>query len=317
MSQSNNQIGERQKNIPFTVAINSKSYQSLIQTAIKNVDRRNQFVTSIISAVSANPALMECTPDSILSGALLGESLNLSPSPQLGHFYLVPFKRKEKRNKEGKIIQPECTVAQFIIGYKGYKQLAKDSGTCLKLEATEVREGELIGYNPFRGEFDLVAISDPKERINAKVTGYYAYYKNKHGYEKEVHMFTEEMLAYADRYSPAFSAVAYEKLQRGEIPDKDMWKYSSFWYKDFDMMATKTMIRRLFNSGDVDLSINMQKAYIADGNAISMSPDGSFSFADIETEALNEPQAEYRIDPDEPQVPEPDTEPEEISFDEL
>ena len=48
-----------------------------------------KFITSIISAVSVNSALAECSNSSIVSAALLGQSLNLSPSPQLGNFYLV------------------------------------------------------------------------------------------------------------------------------------------------------------------------------------------------------------------------------------
>lgn len=50
-----------------------------------------RFITAIVSAVSNNSALSECSQSSILSAALLGESLKLSPSPQLGQYYMVPF----------------------------------------------------------------------------------------------------------------------------------------------------------------------------------------------------------------------------------
>lgn len=46
-------------------------------------EKGQQFVTSIISAVSSNPQLAECDNASIVSAALLGQALNLSPSPQL------------------------------------------------------------------------------------------------------------------------------------------------------------------------------------------------------------------------------------------
>lgn len=58
----------------------------LTQDAIKN--RINQivggkdgqrFITALTSAVTTNPTLAECEPSTILSGALLGESLKLSP----------------------------------------------------------------------------------------------------------------------------------------------------------------------------------------------------------------------------------------------
>lgn len=52
------------------------------------------FITSIISAVQANPKLQECTKNSILVSALVGESLKLSPSPQLGQYYIVPYDTK-------------------------------------------------------------------------------------------------------------------------------------------------------------------------------------------------------------------------------
>ena len=64
-----------------------------------------RFITAVVSAVSNNKDLSQCVPGTIIAGALLGESLKLSPSPQLGQYYLVPFNDKQK----GK-------VAQFQLG---------------------------------------------------------------------------------------------------------------------------------------------------------------------------------------------------------
>lgn len=75
------------------------------------------------------------------------------------------------------------------------------------------------------------------------------------------------MMYHADTYSPAFSASVYQQIQNGEIPDKDMWKYSSFWYKDFDGMAIKTMIRHLLSRYGA-LSPEMQMA-ISNDNVIA------------------------------------------------
>ena len=71
-----------------------------------------RFISAIVSATTANPALQECTNSSILSAAMLGESLKLSPSPQLGQYYLVPY--NDKNNVK---------VAQFQLGYQGYIKL--------------------------------------------------------------------------------------------------------------------------------------------------------------------------------------------------
>lgn len=78
----------------FSVAIQSDAYKKLINNTLGNPERAKRFVASISSAVGTNPALQECDAGSIVTAALLGEALNLSPSPQLGFYYLVPFANK-------------------------------------------------------------------------------------------------------------------------------------------------------------------------------------------------------------------------------
>ena len=48
-------------------------------------------------------------------------------------------------------------------------------------------------------------------------------------------------------------------LEQGKIPEKEMWKYSSFWFKDFDGMALKTMLRQLISKWGI-MSIDLQTA---------------------------------------------------------
>lgn len=118
--------------VPFSVSINKPNYQAMINRTIQDPDRARRFVSAIVSAVAVTPALQDCTPQTILSGALLGEALNLSPSPQLGQYYLVPFKQKEKRDQRGNIISPECTNAQFCLRDKGFAKPSQP-GTGRKL----------------------------------------------------------------------------------------------------------------------------------------------------------------------------------------
>ena len=88
VNQSLPQRGEKPK---FSVAVQSEMYKNLINNTLGDPKRATRFIASISSAVAVNPTLQECDAGTILSGALLGESLNLSPSPTLGHYYLVPF----------------------------------------------------------------------------------------------------------------------------------------------------------------------------------------------------------------------------------
>ena len=91
----NNSLANRTKKGGFSLYLNSDAVKNQINSVVggKNGPR---FISSIISAVNVNPALQECSHQSILSAALLGEALKLSPSPQLGQFYLVPFNDKKK-----------------------------------------------------------------------------------------------------------------------------------------------------------------------------------------------------------------------------
>lgn len=222
-----------------------------------------RFISSLVSAVQANPALRECTNPSLLSAALQGEALKLSPSPQLGQCYMVPYKKKARYSKNGELISPEVTEAQFQIGYKGYVQLAKRSGVYKKINVISIKEGELVSYDPLEEEIKVNLIQDDLARENTPTIGYYAMFEEMNGYRHSMYWSKEKMMAHADKYSAAFHAEDLGRIERGEVPEKDMWKYSSFWYKDFDAMAHKTMLRQLISKWGT-MSIDLIKAEEAD-----------------------------------------------------
>ena len=160
----------------FSIAIATPSYQNLIRNTLGDPERAKRFVATITSAVAVNPALQDCDAGSILAGALLGESLNLSPSPQLGQFYLVPFDVtvKDKNNKplrdsNGNIVKEK--KAQFVLGYKGYVQLALRSGFYKCLNVIEVKDGEFVSFNPFTEELVCNWILDYEQRCTAETVG--------------------------------------------------------------------------------------------------------------------------------------------------
>lgn len=260
----------------FSVAITTEGYQRLIHSAIPDTKSAKRFTASIISAVAVNPTLQECDPATILSGALLGESLGLTPSPQLGQYYLVPFNNKKKGTKD----------AQFQLGAKGYKQLAIRSNQYKSLGTATIYEGEYKGRDRFTGDPVIEFLQDDAEVVKKPVIGYYAYFELVNGFKKCLYWSKEKMEQHADRYSQAFSLSAYRKLMNGEIPEKDMWKYSSFWYKSFDAMAEKTMIRQLLSHWGI-LSIDMQQAFEADDNTVRID-DGVFT-TECEDEIYDEP----------------------------
>ena len=262
----NNSLTKRNNHPPktgITTFLNKMEVVTNIDQALGK-DNRQRFITGVISAVNNNAALQECTNQSILSGALLGESLKLSPSPQLGHYYLVPFSDKNK----GK-------VAQFQLGYKGYIQLAIRSGQYKKLNVLAIKEGELEYFDPLNEEIKINLMIDKwDDREETPTIGYYAMFELVNGFRKAIYWSKKQMMNHADKYSPAFSAkgttvrtrnvdkkkVSFEDYEAGNFPIEDAWMYSSFWYKNFDGMAYKTMLRQLISKWGI-MSIDLQNAF--------------------------------------------------------
>ena len=255
MQQARNSLQKAQQRIGITAYMSNDAVKAQIEKAIgRNSD---QFVTSIISAVNANPQLQECTNASILSAALVGQSLKLSPSPQLGQYYFVPY----KNNRTG------TTEAQFQIGYRGMYQLAIRSGQFKKLNALAIKEGELINFNPLEEEIEINLIEDEEVRENAETIGYYGFFELINGFRKAIYWPKKKMEKHAERYSAGYRA----------------HKGYTFWEKDFDAMACKTIYRQLLKLAP--MSIDMQKAMVDDMAVIR--EDGSRDYVDgLETDEV-------------------------------
>ena len=252
----NNQLAKSNQRLGISAYLTNDAVKTQINNVIGGKDGQ-RFISSIVSAVNNNPALQECTNQSILSGALLGESLKLSPSPQLGQYYLVPFNDKER----GK-------VAQFQLGYKGYIQLAIRSGQYKKLNVLAIKEGELIKYDPLEEEIEVNLIEDEEEREKAKTIGYYAFFEYTNGFKKSLYWSKSKMEAHALKYSKGYQAK----------------KGYTFWEKDFDGMAYKTMLRQLISKWGI-MSIDLQNAIDADMAVINQ--DGTKSYVETEDPVLD------------------------------
>lgn len=210
-----------------------------------------RFTSAIISAVSVNPALRDCDFNTIVSGALIAHSLGLMHSPQLAHYYLVPFNNKYKDTKD----------AVFQIGYRGYLQLAIRSGQYRNINVVAIKEGELISYNPLDEELKVNLIEDEATREKAKTIGYYTMFELINGFRKTMYWSKAKMLKHADTYSAAFNAKNYLDIENGK--KQASYSESSFWYKDFDGMAFKTMLRQLISKWGV-MSVELETAFTKD-----------------------------------------------------
>lgn len=293
------QRSNQNQKVGFTAYLTNNAVQNQINKVVggKNGQR---FITSIISAVQTNHALQECTNASILNAALLGETLKLSPSPQLGYYYMVPYNDKNKG-----------LVAQFQMGYKGYIQLALRSGQYKRLNVMPVKEGELEYFDPMNEEIKInQMVSDWNAYENAKTIGYYAMFELTNGFRKSMYWSKEKMLAHADKFSAAFSKdattvhtrygdkkkVSFADYEAGKYDPKDEQMYSSFWYKNFDEMAFKTMLRQLISKwGPMEIDSALTAA--VDYDMAVVNEDMSKNYVDIE-----EPETIYSQETESQQV---------------
>lgn len=257
----NNSLARANQKLGISAFLTRDAVKNQINSVVGGKDGQ-KFISAIVSAVNNNPALQECTNQSILSAALLGQSLNLSPSPQLGQYYMVPFNDKNK----GK-------VAQFQLGYKGYIQLAIRSGQYKKLNVLAIKEGELIRFDPLNEEIEVNLIDDEEAREQAPTIGYYAMFEYTNGFKKAMYWSRTKMEAHALKYSMGYRAK----------------KGYTFWEKDFDGMAYKTMLRQLISKWGI-MSIDLVSAM--DSDMAVINEDGTRTYVEteeIETEAEQPP----------------------------
>jgi recombination protein RecT len=249
----NNSLTKSNQRLGIGAYLTQDSVKNRINDIVGGKDGQ-RFISAIVSATTTNPALQECTNQSILSAALLGESLKLSPSPQLGHYYLVPFNDKTK----GK-------VAQFQLGYKGYIQLAIRSGQYKKLNVMAIKEGELEYFDPLNEEIKInLRVENWDEREATPTIGYYAFFELTNGFRKALYWSKAQMENHAIKYSPGYKAK----------------KGYTFWEKNFDGMAYKTMLRQLISKWGI-MSIELQTAF--EGDMAVINEDGSKNY--VETDA--------------------------------
>ena len=240
-----NDVTQQQQNeVTGLQLFNQKITNPKTQKYLSDVlgERTGSFVNNLTALVANSSQLQECEPLTVMFAALKATALNLPLENSLGMAYCIPYWDNKKN----------VNVAQFQIGYKGYKQLALRSGMFSIIpNATDVKEGELIYRNRLTGECHFEFIDNDVERAKAKTIGYASYFRLLNGAESTYYMSAEEMEAHALRYSQTYKSKT------------DYIKKSSKWTTDFDDMAKKTVIK-LNLSKNAPLSVEMQDAIRAD-----------------------------------------------------
>lgn len=193
-------------------------------------EKAPQYMSSIVNLVNSDTNLQKCEGMSVIASCMVAATMDLPVDKNLGYAWVVPYGNR----------------AQFQMGYKGYIQLALRTGQYKSINVVEIREGELVSWNPLTEEIEV----DFNKRESDSVIGYAGYFKLINGFEKTVFWTKEEVNNHANKFS------------------KTVNSKNSVWKSNFDAMAKKTVLRNLLSKWGI-LSIEMQKAYTADENLIN------------------------------------------------
>lgn len=226
--------------------------------------RSSAFITSVLQIVASNPLLTKADPHSVYHSAAVAATLDLPLNNNLGFAYIVPYNQSYQENGQWKTKQ----VAQFQMGYKGFIQLAQRSGQFSTINATDVREGEIKERDRMTGEIIFEWIKDEQERLKKPIIGYASFFRLLNGFEKLLFMSNAQLNEHGMKYSQTFK------------------KGKGLWKEDPESMATKTVLKLLL-SKFAPLSIDMQKAVVADQAVIKDAESLEVEYSDNEPEEVD------------------------------
>jgi recombination protein RecT len=230
----------------------SPSMQAQIKAALPRHMTPERLARIVTTEIRKVPKLAECTPVSFFGAVIQCAQLGLEPGNALGHAYLLPYGRD----------------VQLIIGYRGMIDLARRSGQIVSIDARAVYEGDRfecrLGLDPhIEHEPDW---SNPNRTKGEKLQFVYAVAKLKDG------------------------GIQFDVMSRAEVEgirSRSKAGNNGPWKTDYQAMALKTVVRRLFKF--LPVSIEMQTAVGIDERAEMGLPqdnnaviDGNFTEVDDE-----------------------------------
>lgn len=189
-----------------------KKMQGEIAKALPSVITPERFTRIVLSAISVNKQLAQCTPESFLAAMMTSAQLGLEVNTPLGQAYVLPFRNKG------------VLEAQFQIGYKGLIDLAYRSGEVSVIQAHVVHENDKFSYSyGLNPELD----HNPVLMDRGDPIAVYAMFRTKVGGYGFGVMSMDEIRKHAATYSKAYGS-----------------SYSP-WKTNFEEMAKKTVLKKV------------------------------------------------------------------------
>lgn len=170
-------------------------------------EKKEAFVTSLVSVVANDANLQKCSPMSVVYAAMKSVPLGLPIENNLGFAAVIPYGEN----------------ASFQIMRNGWMDLLMRTGQVKFIANEIVYEGQLVRHNRFTGEY----VFDEDAKKSDNIIGYMAYVKLTNGFEKTVYWTIEECKAHALKYSQTYR------------------KGYGLWKENFSAMALKTVLKNL------------------------------------------------------------------------
>lgn len=209
-SRANNAASAGEKKRPQSIMQWVQVMKPQIAKALPSVITPERFTRIAMTAVSSNPKLAECTPQSFCGALMQAAQLGLEPNTPLGQAYLIPYRNHG---------QQECS---FQLGYRGLIELAHRSGEFKNITAHEVYENDEF---EFEYGLDPKLVHKPAMHDRGNVIAYYAVYTLVNGGYEFIVMSKDDVERHARKFSKAYN-------------------YGP-WKTNFDAMAKKTVIKQL------------------------------------------------------------------------
>lgn len=250
--QENSQQGAVAKKQPTPVellkrVINADTVQEQFKNAL--AENKDAFIASMIDIYASDVKLQQCKPAAVVAECLRAATLKLPLNKSLGFAYVLPF-NNNVRQPDGswqKVMTPT-----FVIGYKGYKQLAMRSGKYRYINEGVIYEGQKVKHDVLSGAVEITG-----EPTSEKPIGYFSYIELINGFRSVIYMSVEQMAHYAKRYAPTLkfaNDVTVEKLIQLAYSEPKFGAVG--WLGNFNDMALKTVTRRNLSKNGM-LSIEM------------------------------------------------------------
>lgn len=214
------------------------SHRKQIESVMSGALTADRLYGLLQSAVSREPKLLQCTPESIVSCCMKCSTLGLEPSSVdgLGKAYILPY--GNKNNASGR---PEAT---FILGYKGMLDLARRSGELKSITVTAAFQGD--GIELMMGEDGEPRLKDMPINLDAS-----------HAPENLRFVFLCAKFTNGGSHSEYMT-----KSEIDAVRSRSKAGSTGPWKSDYVAMAKKTIIRRSFPYLPIDTQA--QKAAVAD-----------------------------------------------------